>query len=264
MSVGCGRDSDAITIISREEGSGTRAYFKSTVMGDTLTTDGAILLPYNGAIRNAVAGDPNGIGYISRGYVDSAVIPLAIDGVSCTLENCQAGKYPLSRPLYFLTSGEATGVTAEFINFCLSDAGQTIVADEGYIRQEGKPWDSPQKLIGNISERGSTTIQPLAEKLANRFMKLYPEVTITISGGGSSVGVKSAGNGTADIGAASRELKSSEMEEYPDLKTHVMAYDAVAIIVHPDNPVHGLTTGEVAQIFGGEIADWKELEFVEL
>jgi phosphate transport system substrate-binding protein len=233
-------------------------------MGDTLTTDGAILLPYNGAIRNAVAGDPNGIGYISRGYVDSGVRALAIDGVSCTPENCQVGKYPLSRPLYFLTSGEATGVAAEFINFSLSDVGQTIVADEGYIRQEGKPWNPPQELTGNILEAGSTTIQPLAEKLVAKFVELYPEVSIDILGGGSSMGIKSVGNGTVDMGATSRELKSSELEEYPELKTYIIAYDAVAIIVHPDNPVHNLTIGEVARIFGGGIADWKELEFVEL
>jgi phosphate transport system substrate-binding protein len=107
----------------------------------------------------------------------------------------------------------------------------------------------------NITEAGSTTVQPLAEKCANEFMSKHPGVTITIQGGGSSVGVKSAAEGTVDIGAASRELKESE----PELITHLLARDGIAIVIHPDNQVTGITKAQLKEIFAGNITNWKEL-----
>lgn len=111
------------------------------------------------------------------------------------------------------------------------------------------------ELSGKITEAGSTTVQPLAEKLAAAFKTKHPKVEITIQGGGSSVGVKSCDNGTVDIGAASRELKSSE----PDLVTHCIARDGIAIVVHPSNPVSGLTKEQVREIFAGNISNWSEV-----
>ena len=110
-----------------------------------------------------------------------------------------------------------------------------------------------------ISVAGSTTVQPLAEKLAEAFASVKPGVQIDIQGGGSSVGVKSAGQGQVDIGAASREVKDSEMEEYPDLQVFTIARDGIAVAVHPDVAVDGLTKDEVRDIFAGEIANWSEV-----
>ncbi len=110
-------------------------------------------------------------------------------------------------------------------------------------------------LSGTITEAGSTTVQPLAEKLANEFTSKHPDVTITIQGGGSSVGVTSCNEGTVDIGAASRELKSSE----PALVTHLLARDGIAIITHPSNTVTGLTLDQVAEIFAGDITNWNQV-----
>jgi len=106
-----------------------------------------------------------------------------------------------------------------------------------------------------ITEAGSTTVQPVAEKLAEAFKAENPDATIVIQGGGSSVGIKSCNAGTVDIGAASRELKSDE----PNLVKHLLARDGIAIITHPSNTVTGLTKEQVQEIFAGKITNWSEV-----
>ncbi|MGC9360633.1 MAG: phosphate ABC transporter substrate-binding protein PstS family protein [Anaerolineae bacterium] len=112
---------------------------------------------------------------------------------------------------------------------------------------------------GQISAAGSTTVQPLAQLLGEAFTAQNPDVKIDVQGGGSSVGVKSAGQGAADIGMASREIKDSELEEYPDLNIFVIAYDGIAAVVHPDVPVDDLTLEQVRDVFAGKITNWSEL-----
>lgn len=114
-------------------------------------------------------------------------------------------------------------------------------------------------LSGKISITGSTTVQPLAEKLAEQFMAANPDVTIEVTGGGSSVGVKAAGEGTADIGNASREVSADEKTQYPNMKVYVIARDGIAIIVSPDSPMTDLTVDQVRDIFSGKITNWKDV-----
>lgn len=128
-----GGGSGTITVVSREEGSGTRTAFEEMVMGKTLITAKAILQPSNGAIRTAVSTAPLSIGYLSLGYLDKTVKALAIDGVACTVENSKNGKYPIVRPLFFLTKAQPTGLVKAFIDFCLGSEGQKIVEQEGYL-----------------------------------------------------------------------------------------------------------------------------------
>ena len=120
----------AINVVAREEGSGTRAAFEEMVMGDALITETAILQPSNGAIRTTVSGDPDAIGFLSFGYLDSSVKSLSVDGVAGTVENARNGTYPIVRPLLFLTRDEPEGIIKEFIDYCLSDEGQEIVAED--------------------------------------------------------------------------------------------------------------------------------------
>jgi phosphate transport system substrate-binding protein len=127
----------------------------------------------------------------------------------------------------------------------------------GTVSTEAAP-EEPATL-GQISVAGSTTVQPLAEKLAEAFMAANPDVQIDVQGGGSSVGVKSAGQGQVDIGAASREVKDSEKEEYPDLQVFTIARDGIAIVVHPDVAVDELMKDQVRDIFAGEITNWSEV-----
>ncbi len=112
-------------------------------------------------------------------------------------------------------------------------------------------------LSGSITLAGSTSVQPLAEELAEAFMAKYPEVRIDVQGGGSSVGVQSAYEGVADIGNASRNLKESE-QPY-GLHEHVIAKDGIAVVVNPDNGVSDVTMEQVKKVFAGEITNWKQL-----
>jgi phosphate transport system substrate-binding protein len=112
---------------------------------------------------------------------------------------------------------------------------------------------------GNISLAGSTTVQPLAEVLAEAFMELNPDVVIEVQGGGSSVGVTSAGEGTVDIGMASREIKSSEFEEFPDLQVFTIARDGIAIVTNPGTELPSLSVEQVRNIFAGDISNFSEV-----
>ncbi|MCK4723418.1 MAG: phosphate ABC transporter substrate-binding protein, partial [Dehalococcoidia bacterium] len=128
-----GGSSGDITVVAREEGSGTRAAFEEMVMDEDLITNMAILQPSNGAIRTTVSSTPLAIGFLSFGYLDSLIKSLAIDGVEGNTENARDGSYPIVRSLYFLTKEQPSGLVKEFIDFCLGQEGQSIVTDEGYI-----------------------------------------------------------------------------------------------------------------------------------
>ncbi len=114
-------------------------------------------------------------------------------------------------------------------------------------------------LSGQLQLAGSTTVQPLAEVLANAFMDANSDVVIEIQGGGSGVGVTSAGEGTVDIGNASRNVKDSEFEDYPELQVFTIAYDGIAVVTNPDLELAGLTVEQARDIFAGEITNYSEV-----
>ena len=132
------------------------------------------------------------------------------------------------------------------------ETGETPAAD-------GAQGDAPQAETVEISVVGSTTVQPLAELLSEAYEAVDPNVIITVSGGGSSVGVKSASEQSADIGMASREIKDSEIEECPEIVIHTIAYDGIAIVTGLDMELDGLTMEQARAIFAGEITDWAEV-----
>jgi phosphate transport system substrate-binding protein len=140
---------------------------------------------------------------------------------------------------------------------------QTTPAEDPVEEPAEAPTDSPTEPSaeagGQLQIAGSSTVQPLAQSLAEAYMEQNPDVEIDVQGGGSSVGVKSAAEGTTPIGNASRALKDSEKEEYPDLIAHTIARDGIAIVVHPEVPVDGLSLNEAQQIFAGEIRNWSEV-----
>ena len=111
----------------------------------------------------------------------------------------------------------------------------------------------------SISITGSTTVLPIAQKAAENYMNDHPNWDIQVSGGGSSVGVKSAGEGTVDIGMASRDMKQSEKDSYPGLKEIVVAKDGIAMIVHPGNPITNLTVDQIRGIYNGTYTNWNQV-----
>ncbi|WP_053956910.1 phosphate ABC transporter substrate-binding protein [Inediibacterium massiliense] len=124
-------------------------------------------------------------------------------------------------------------------------------------KEEPKDQQSESKVSGKIIIAGSTSVQPLSEELVNAFNQKYPDVSIEVQGGGSSVGVKSANDGIADIGASSRELKEDEKDL--GLEVYTIAKDGIAVSVNPSNEVEDLTLEQIKKIFTGEIKNWKEV-----
>lgn len=115
-----------------------------------------------------------------------------------------------------------------------------------------------------VTVKGSSTVLPIASACAEEFMKQHPDVTVSVAGGGSSVGIKAVGTGEADIGDASREIKDSEIAEYPnvDFVDHVIAKDGVAVIVSKEinqSGVTGITMSELRGIYNGTITNWNEI-----
>jgi phosphate transport system substrate-binding protein len=105
---------------------------------------------------------------------------------------------------------------------------------------------------------GSTTVLPVAQKVAEAYMDSHPQADIRISGGGSGAGVTAAASGTADIGMLSRELKDSETSGN-SFREYVIGRDGIAVIGHPSNPVSGLTISQIKDIYLGKIRNWNEL-----
>jgi phosphate transport system substrate-binding protein len=125
--------------------------------------------------------------------------------------------------------------------------------------QEVADPETEENLSGQLQLAGSTTVQPLAELLATAFMDKNAGVTIEVQGGGSSVGVTSAGEATVDIGMASRNVKDSEFETFADLQVFVVAYDGIAVVTNPDLDLPSLSIDQVKAIFAGEFTNYSEV-----
>ena len=251
----------SIVIVGRDSASGTREFFYEHVMDKDDFTDIMLEKNSNGAVHQTVSQTKGAIGYVGLGYIDNNVKALTVNGIEPTVANVKSGTYPVARNLNMFTDGEPTGIALEFLNFIDSNEGQAIVEEEGFVPKQGSgPYTTVGGLSGQITIVGSTTVLPIASLAGEAFEALYPGVTIAVSGGGSSVGVTSAGEGTAEIGMASREIKTSETEKYPTLMVHVVCSDGIAMIVHPDNTyVDDLTVQQVKNIYLGTYTNWNEL-----
>jgi phosphate transport system substrate-binding protein len=250
-----------IVVVGRDSASGTREFFWEHVMDKEDFVATMLEKNSNGAVYQTVSSTEGAIGFVGLGYLDDQVKALKVDGVEANVDNVISGDYPIARNLNMFTNGNATGIAEEYLKYIDSDEGQAIVEEEGFVPKTSTgAYETVDGLSGSISIVGSTTVLPIAEAAAEAFNTLYSDVTVTVSGGGSSVGVQSAGEGTADIGMASREMKSSEMDNYPDLVKHIVCSDGIAIIVHPSNNfVAKVTTGQVKDIYKGSITDWIEI-----
>lgn len=114
---------------------------------------------------------------------------------------------------------------------------------------------SGETLAGSVQMSGSTSMETIANALKEAFMATYPDVSVDVQLGGSSVGVQDAQSGKSDIGNISRELKDDEM----GLVANTIAIDGIAVIVHPDNKVTEITSEDLVKVYTGEITNWKDL-----
>lgn len=267
MMTGCGDISHAsITPVSREDGSGTRGAFvelfgiqEKNEAGDKLdmTTDMAEITNSTAVMLMTVTGNKNAIGYISMGSMNDAVKTLEIDGVEATFENIKNGSYKIARPFNIATKADASPATQDFINFILSQEGQAVVEESGYISRGNTGVYTPSEAKGNVVVSGSSSIAPVMEKIKEAYEAINSNVSIEMQQSDSTIGMNSLKEDMCDIGMASRELKESELEA--GLIPTVIAMDGIAIIVNHENPLDDMSSEEVKNIFKGEIKEWTEL-----
>ena len=256
--------SGPITVISREEGSGTRGAFVElmgveTDEGDMTTVD-AEIANSTSLVQSTVAGNPNAIGYISLGSYDaSAVKALKVDGVEVSVDTIKAGEYAVSRPFVVCYKEEnLSELGKDFVSYIMSAEGQQILSDEGYIAADDAAASyTASGLSGNLSVNGSTSVGPVMEVLAEAYKALNPDVVIDVQQTGSGTGITSAIDGSCEIGMSSRALKDEEVAE--GLTPVTIALDGIAVIVNQANTVEDLTAEQIRQIYTGEITDWSQL-----
>lgn len=258
--------SGAITVVSREDGSGTRGAFielfgiQEEVDGEKVdnTTMEASITNSTSVMMTTVAGDENAIGYISLGSLNDTVKALKIDGAEATAENVADDTYKVSRPFNIVTGKEVSESAQDFINFIMSAEGQQVIEDNGYIKEDAEaPAYEAGKAEGTIVVAGSSSVAPVMEKLKEAYEALNPDVTVEVQQSDSTTGVNSVLEGVCDIGMASRELKDEETEQ--GAAGQVIAIDGIAVIVNNENDVDDMTSEQVKAIFTGETTQWEEL-----
>lgn len=257
----------AITVITREEGSGTRGAFieltgveEKNDAGEKIdnTSAGAATQNSTNGVMTTVANDETAIGYISLGSLNDTVKAVTVGGVAASAETVKDGTYTLARPFNIVTNGEVTDELAvDFLNFCMSSEGQAIATEEGYIGGEGEAFESTMPS-GSITVGGSSSVSPLMEKLIEAYKAVNANASIELLTTDSTVGVSGALDGTYTIGMASRELKDSEVEA--GAVGTVLAMDGIAVIVNPANPIEDLTTDQIKSIYVGESTTWDAIQ----
>ncbi|MFR0055301.1 MAG: substrate-binding domain-containing protein [Blautia wexlerae] len=257
-----------ITVVSREDGSGTRGAFvelfgiEEEKDGEKvdMTTDEASVTNSTSVMMTTVAGDENAIGYISLGSLDDTVKAVKIDGVEATVDNVSNDSYKIARPFNILTSDKESDAAKDFVNYIMSSDGQKIVEDNGYIKEaaDAKAYEAADGVSGKVVVAGSSSVTPVMEKLAEGYEAVNKDVTVEVQQSDSTTGVNMAATeGTVDIGMASRDLKDEEKDL--GLTATVIARDGIAVIVNKDNDVDELTSDQVKAVYTGETTTWEDL-----
>ena len=260
--------SEDITVISREDGSGTRGAFieltgveSKNDAGEKVdnTTDEAQVVNSTAVVLTTVANDPYAIGYISLGALNDTVKAISVDGAEPTVDNIKSGKYTLSRPFNVATKGESDNpVVKDFMAYIMSEEGQAIVSEEGYIAiDDVKPFECTEPE-GHIVVGGSSSVSPLMEKLIEAYMKVNTKADVEIQTSDSTTGMTNTIEGSYDIGMASRELKQEELDG--GLVNTVIATDGIAMIVNKENSVTDLSKDMIKSIYTGEVTTWADAE----
>nr|WP_304007519.1 substrate-binding domain-containing protein [Ruminococcus bromii] len=256
--------SKTISVVTREEGSGTRDAFTELTgvlvkNGDNKTdntTTSAVTINSTEAVITNVKDNEAAIGYISLGSLNDTVKALKIGGVEATADNVKSGDYAVSRPFNIAYKGELSDVAQDFVDYIMSSDGQKIVSDNGYVTVSENAAYSGKKPSGKISVAGSSSVSPVMEKLAEAYQKVNTNAKVEIQTSDSSAGMQSAMGGTCDIGMASRDLKD---EEKSALKVETIAKDGIAVIVNNANTCDDLTLDQVKSIYTGETTVWSDI-----
>lgn len=273
----CGGEKD-IAVIARTSGSGTRDAFEAIVKSEDGTSlkdagllKGALEQDKTSTVISQVASTETGIGYVSLGSVDDTVKVLKVEGVEATSANVLSGDYKMQRPFVIMTNkaiteaGELTAATQDFLKFLRSTQAQEIVEEEGYVKQEegATEYSAPAAALnGSISISGSTSVDPLMDKLIGKYKEIgganVADVEISKNCQGTSHGisaVKADKTGNA-IGLGSSAVKATDEGEISHFE---IALDAIAVIVNPSNTLEDITIAQLFGIYTGSITKFSAL-----
>ncbi len=265
FAAGSRESNNEITVISREDGSGTRGAFIELVgveekvdgVKTDMTTENAEIASSTSVVITTVEGNKNAIGYISLGSLNSSVKALKIDGVYPSVETVKSGEYKIARP-FNVAYKSLSPVAEDFLSYVMSADGQAVIEKKGYIKVNESASSYVSKgLEGTLTISGSSSVYPVMEVLTENYSSLNPGVKITLQQSDSTTGINDAVSGTSDIAMASRELKSSEVEK--GLTGVAIALDGIAIIVNNGNPVSELSTETVKNIYVGNVTSWDNI-----
>ena len=255
-----------VTIVSREDGSGTRGAFielfgieekqDDGTKVDMTTTD-AQITNNTSVMLTTVADNEYAIGYVSLGSLNDSVKALKIDGAEATAENIENGSYKVSRPFNIAVKKDLNNkVAKDFMSFIMSTEGQKVVADEKYIAVADVKDYAGTKPSGSCVVGGSSSVSPLMEKLIEAYKAVNPNASIELQTSDSTTGMTSTIEESYDIGMASRELKE---EEAAELEPTVIATDGIAVVVNNANPLDELSADQVKDIYVGNVSTWDEI-----
>lgn len=254
-----------ISVVSREDGSGTRGAFIELTGVEEKDADGnkvdnttldASITNSTEVMMTTVSGNDYAIGYASLGSLNDTVKAVKVGGVEATADNINAGTYTLARPFNIVTGDSVSEVAQDFINYIMSEDGQKIISDNGYIEVENTGSFTSSEAKGSIVIAGSSSVTPVMEKLKEAYAKVNSNASIEIQESDSTTGVNSAIEGTCDIGMASRDLKDEEK----GVKATAIAKDGIAVIVNNNNTIDDLTVDQIKDIFTGAVTTWADVK----
>lgn len=266
MLASCGGSSDKITVISREDGSGTRGAFIELTGIEEKDSNGnktdntkkdALICKSTDVVLTQVSGDKNAIGYISFGSLNDTVKALKVEGVEPSTATIESGDYKIVRPFNIAVKDGLSDAAQDFENYILSSDGQYIIEKAGYIKiDKSAAAYASNNASGKVVVSGSSSVTPVMEKLAESYQKANTNVTVDVQQSDSSTGIKDAINGTSDIGMASRDISDDELSQ--GIKSVTIAQDAIAVIVNKDNAVEDITMDEIKAIYTGSKTTWSD------
>lgn len=259
----CAAQKDKVYLFCREEGSGTRKVFVDTfdILKDEVDNvdDNADITNSSAVMMQAVSGNKNAIGFVSFATLNDKVKSISINGVPAKQEYVKNGEYPLTREFtisYSSTDGDEK--LRDFVSFLHSRQSVQIIEEMGYFtNRETTIYKAEQNLKGKLVISGSASVSPLMDNLRLAYSKLQPDMEIEIQQNDSTTGLLLLKQGLTDIAMSSRPVKSEELED--GCQTTVLAQDAIAVIVHPENIISNLTAEQIRKLYSGEITEWDAL-----
>ncbi|WP_302212302.1 substrate-binding domain-containing protein [uncultured Ruminococcus sp.] len=266
MLASCGGSSDKITVISREDGSGTRGAFIELTGIEEKDSNGnktdntkkdALICKSTDVVLTQVSGDKNAIGYISFGSLNDTVKALKVEGVEPSTATIESGDYKIVRPFNIAVKDGLSDAAQDFENYILSSEGQDVIEGAGYIKiDKSAAAFSSNNASGKVVVSGSSSVTPVMEKLAESYQKVNTNVTVDVQQSDSSTGIKDAINGTSDIGMASRDISDDELSQ--GIRSVTIAQDAIAVIVNKDNSVDDISMDDIKAIYTGTKTTWSD------